>query len=58
MSAPIGYSTGTGTATSLADPLVKILWSDKLHKETLDELFFNSRGLMGQERGDEGTFYR
>lgn len=58
MSTPIGYSTGTGTATSLADPLVKILWSDKLHKETLDELFFNQRGLMGQERGDEGTFDR
>jgi hypothetical protein len=58
MTAPIGYTTGTGTASSLADPLVKILWSDQLHKETLDELYFNERGMIGSERGDESTFVR
>lgn len=58
MSAPIGYTTGTGTASSLADPLVKILWSDQLHKETLDELYFYERGMMGSESGDEGSFTR
>ena len=58
MSANIGYVTGTGTATSLDNPLVKILWSDQLHKETMSEMFFDKRGMMAPERGDEAAFER
>ena len=58
MSANIGYVTGTGTATSLDNPLVKILWSDQLHKETMSEMFFDKRGMMAPERGDEAAFDR
>ena len=52
------FTTGTGTATSLADPLVNILFSQKLHVETQDELWFNQRGLMKKEDGSESTFER
>ncbi len=58
MSAAIGYVTGSGSATSLSDPLVKILWSDKLHVQTLNELFFTERGMTAPEQGDEETFER
>lgn len=52
------FTTGTGSATSLADPLVNILFSQKLHIETQDELWFNQRGLMKKEDGGEDTFER
>ena len=52
------FTTGTGSATSLADPLVNILFSQKLHIETQDELWFNQRGLMKKEDGGEETFER
>ena len=52
------FTTGTGAATSLADPLVNILFSQKLHIETQDELWFNQRGLMKKEDGGEDTFER
>ena len=52
------FTTGTGSATSLADPLVNILFSQKLHIETQDELWFNQRGLMNKEDGGEDTFER
>ena len=58
MSANIGYVTGTGTAASLDNPLVKILWSDQLHKETMSEMFFDKRGMMAPEKGDEAAFDR
>ena len=45
------FTTGTGTNASLADPLVNILFSQKLHVETQAELFFNQRGLMKKEDG-------
>lgn len=48
------YVTGSG----LSDPLGKILWSSKLHKETLNELYFEQRGLTKTEDGDEPTFDR
>ena len=52
------FTTGTGSATSLADPLVNILFSQKLHIETQSELWFNQRGLMKKEDGGEDTFER
>ena len=52
------FTTGTGTNASLADPLVNILFSQKLHVETQAELFFNQRGLMKKEDGGEDTFER
>tara|TARA_R100000656_G_scaffold53002_3_gene42004 strand:+ start:53 stop:1195 length:1143 start_codon:yes stop_codon:yes gene_type:complete len=52
------FTTGTGTATSLADPLVNILWSSKMHIETQNELWFNQHGLMKKEDGSEDTFER
>ena len=49
----------TGTAgVGLSDPLVNILFSQKLHIETQDELWFNQRGLMKKEDGGEDTFER
>ena len=52
------FTTGTGSATSLADPLVNILFSSKLHVETQGELFFNQAGLIKKEDGSEETFER
>lgn len=46
------------TGTALTNPLAKILWSDKLHVETLKEMYFTMRGLTREEEGDENTYER
>lgn len=62
MSAAIGYVTGSGTASSLADPLVRAYWSDKLHQESLQDLFWTERGMVAQltsaETEDEDALKR
>lgn len=62
MSAAIGYVTGTGTASSLADPLVRAYWSDKLHQESLNDLFWTARGMVASltagETDDEDALKR
>lgn len=57
MSSPIGYVTGSGSATSLSDPLVRAYWSDRLHVESIAELYFTARGMsarMGSPESDDG----
>ena len=46
------------TGTAIGDPLTKILWSNKMHIETQAELWFNQRGMMKKEDGNEGSFER
>lgn len=48
MSSPIGYVTGSGSATSLTDPLVRAWWSDKLHQQSINDLFFTDRGMTAR----------
>ena len=55
------FTTGTANLNAtgtLSDPLINILFSQKLHVETQSELFFNQRGLMKKEDGGEDTFER
>ena len=53
----MAYVTGTASAT-LADPLIKILYSEDLHMETLDELWFTKAGMTKRETGNEEAFDR
>ena len=44
------------TGTAIGDPLVRIAWSDKLHRQLLNRLFFTKMGMMGDDKGNEDPF--
>tara|TARA_B100001123_G_C15343256_1_gene1035930 strand:- start:21 stop:1136 length:1116 start_codon:yes stop_codon:yes gene_type:complete len=46
----------TGTATG--NNLTRIAWSSKLHRETQNRFFFEQRGMVAPDVGDEPTFER
>ena len=54
----MAFVTGAGSTAGLADPLVNILFSSKMHVETQGELFFNKAGLMKKEDGGEDPYNR
>jgi len=54
----MAFVTGAGSTAGLADPLVNILFSSKMHVQTQGELFFNKAGLMKKEDGGEDPYER
>jgi len=54
----MGFTTGTGTYTSLDHPLVRSLWGAQMHVEQLFQLIFTLMGMTGPEQGGEDTFVR
>jgi len=50
----MAYVTGTATG----DPLVRIAWSDKLHRRLYNEIWLSRNGLMGEDKGNEDPFDR
>jgi len=46
------------TGTAFGNNLTRIAWSSKLHRETQDRLFFQQRGMVRPDLGEEDTFER
>ena len=46
------------TGTASGNTLTRIAWSSKLHRETRNRFFFNQRGMVSADTGDEPSFER